>query len=279
MIPAYLMSESHYNDLVSLQGKETIDLSNQEYLITVSNESILGDSYSTVLNDKLTIYGKEYKSVHKDVVKIALQTEETSSLPIIIVSDEILSDKAPVRYVMSMNYKDKDMEEAFQNDLKEAYGDDYRDAIQRIVSNNQVIKVDSKVGVIEQTTGITSSIIFVTIYIAIVFLLTSAVILALQQLTEAEDNRFRYNLLSKLGANEKMLNKALFIQIFIYFMMPLTLALCHATVGLVVANDFINSKMDAGLFGNIAFTLVVFLVVYGGYFLTTYYQSKSIIQK
>ena len=46
-------------------------------------------------------------------------------------------------------------------------------------------------------------------------------ILALKELTESTDNKERYTMLRKLGADEKMINKSLFRQIAIFFMFPL----------------------------------------------------------
>ena len=48
----------------------------------------------------------------------------------------------------------------------------------------------------------------------IVFLLASAAVLALQQLCESADNIYRYELLKKVGVDEKIINKSLFTQIF-----------------------------------------------------------------
>ena len=56
---------------------------------------------------------------------------------------------------------------------------------------------------------------YVVLYLSIVFLITSAAVLALQQLSEASDNIERYRLLRKLGTHSKMVYRSLFIQIAI----------------------------------------------------------------
>ena len=65
---------------------------------------------------------------------------------------------------------------------------------------------------------------YIAIYIGLVFLITCAAVLALQQLSENADNIEKYQLLSKIGTSEKMINHAIKAQIILYFCLPLSLA-------------------------------------------------------
>ena len=122
-------------------------------------------------------------------------------------------------------------------------------------------------------------VVYVTDDIANVLLITSAAILALQQLTEAEDNKKRYELLAKLGADEKMIHQALFKQIGIYFIVPLSLALVHSVVGIYVANMVIRILGEVNVLQSIILTAGIFVIIYGGYFVATYYSSKNLINR
>ncbi len=59
--------------------------------------------------------------------------------------------------------------------------------------------------------------LFIAIYLGLVFLITSMAVLALQQLSEASDSIERYKALKRIGANKKMIDKTIFIQILAYF--------------------------------------------------------------
>ncbi len=111
------------------------------------------------------------------------------------------------------------------------------------------------------------------------FLITSAAVLALQQLSEAADNRQRYAVLKKIGVDDKLINRTLFKQIAIYFTLPLALACVHSVVGIKVANDAVSTVGELNAAANIIVTAVLILLVYGAYFLATYFESKSIILK
>ena len=77
-------------------------------------------------------------------------------------------------------------------------------------------------------TGTRVAFLFVLLYIGVVFMIVAAAALALQQLSEASDNVGRYALLSKLGVDRKMINRSIFSQVAIYFLIPMALAIVHS---------------------------------------------------
>ena len=105
-----------------------------------------------------------------------------------------------------------------------------------------------------------------------------AAILAIQQLTAASDNRRRYQLLSKLGATQGMIDGALFKQIAIAFFFPLALAIAHSICALAVVMDVVSlfGQIEIGTVATI--TAAAFLVVYALYFALTYFQARSVIR-
>ena len=138
----------------------------------------------------------------------------------------------------------------------------------------------TRISLIESSKGLSTIIIFISIYLGIIFLIASSAILALKQLTESSDNKQRYTILRKIGCDEKMINQALFRQIFIFFMMPLTLAIVHSIFGI----KFILSMLAAlaspdELLPSIIVTAVIIGAIYGLYFLATYFGSKNIIKE
>ena len=122
-------------------------------------------------------------------------------------------------------------------------------------------------------------IAYLGIYIGIVFLITSAAILALQQLCDSTDNMERYKLLRKLGVDDKIINKSILIQTGIYFLVPLSLALIHSIVGLKISSDIVSILGNAGIFKEIIITFIILLIVYGGYFVLTYTSIKRMVRE
>ena len=77
-----------------------------------------------------------------------------------------------------------------------------------------------------------------------------------------------------------MINKALFRQIAIVFMLPLALAIIHSIFGIKFALTAMTSMASAEeLLPSIIATVCIIGVVYGLYFLATYLGSKNIIKE
>lgn len=131
----------------------------------------------------------------------------------------------------------------------------------------------------DSSIGLRVTISFVGIYLGITFLVTAAVILALQQLSAANDNKKRYATLRKLGAEEKMIHKSLLKQIAIYFLIPLAIAAVHAIFGIRGLMSMINMMWYENVYQDVFWGLAIIAVIYGIYFLATYFSSKKIIRE
>ena len=83
------------------------------------------------------------------------------------------------------------------NDLN--YGEDVFPAFMR----------SSKQDVYDMNKGMAVTFTYIGIYLGTVFMIASAVILALQQLSQANDNKKRYLILSKIGTEQRMINRSI----------------------------------------------------------------------
>ena len=138
----------------------------------------------------------------------------------------------------------------------------------------------TKIAIIESSVGIVTIVLFIAIYLGIIFLISSAAILALKQLTESSDNKQRYTILRKIGCDEKMINKSLFMQIGIFFLMPLLLAVIHSVFGIQFALKVMSGlARNDELIPSIIATIVIIGGIYGTYFVATYFQSRNIIRE
>ncbi|MDR3051451.1 MAG: FtsX-like permease family protein [Oscillospiraceae bacterium] len=122
------------------------------------------------------------------------------------------------------------------------------------------------------------AISYMSFYIGIVFLLTCASLLAITQLSEASDNKARYDLLGKLGASGKILSQSLFIQIFVYFLLPLILAIAHSFVAIKVMSILVEMMGNINIFAISLIAGGMLVLIYGGYFLVTYLSARKMIR-
>lgn len=121
-------------------------------------------------------------------------------------------------------------------------------------------------------------VLYMGLYLGIIFLVASAAVLALQQLSQATDNVTRYQILNRLGVEDQMRNCAVFAQIFLAFFLPLSLAVIHAIVGMIAANQVISEVGHVDAAASSIITACFILVIYGAYFLLTYFSSRRLLQ-
>lgn len=198
---------------------------------------------------------------------------------IILVPDNCnLTDNMKEITLLAANYNANTEEE--KEKIEAMFTSDDSGFVQNLYNKGLQIDGLSKINIIESSVGIATIVTFIAIYLGIIFLIASAAILALKQLTESSDNKQRYTILRKIGCDEKMINQALFRQIAIFFAIPLILAIIHSIFGIQFVMSMMTglaSKKD--LLPSIIATVVIMGVIYGAYFMATYFGSKNVIKE
>ena len=267
-VPVNAVKLSAYNNLMKMQGKQTVSLKEGQYALNC-NYSNLIPAYNDCLKQgkTITINGKTLKPLMLVVLSECFSDSGSASdVGTLILPDSSFAGKQPVETILNLNYKAGVKDSEFVSALKAATAYAY-DAL------------TTKADVYQSAGGYKLLISYLALYIGLVFLIAAAAVLALQQLSESSDNAERYGLLRKLGVEEKMVNHALFTQIALYFLLPLSLAIVHCIVGIDVANRVIRLMGAMDILSSIVMTVAIFLVVYGAYFLATYFGSRSMIRQ
>lgn len=278
--PLFLLKLSDYNELMKLQGRETVTLADNQIAVYSDYAESTPDLKKALLEfvDKkytVSVSGKEYGTYPELLTDGVITSPASGIMLAVIVPDKITEGSKVNKTVLSFNCKgdSRAVQQKLESDLY-AFAEKTKN-----IKELDKINASTKETVKAVAAGSKAMISFVGIYLGIIFLITSAAILALQQLSETADNRRRYDILQKVGADESLINNALFKQIAIYFMLPLALACIHSIVGIKVANDVISEAGGINAIGNIIITAVLITIVYGSYFLATYFSSKRIILK
>ena len=270
-----LIKLSDYNRLAKLYNKKELTLKDNEYVI-IANYKMMADIRNISLknNTKLTINGKDYYPKYQEcqdgIIELSGSATNTG---VIILPDNALEGIHPYKNVLAANY---------QADTKEEK-ENVEDIVSTIINNHfnkdTLLSYNTKIDIYESSIGLGAMVTFVGLYLGIIFLISSAAILALKELSESTDNKERFNMLRKIGTEEKMINKALFNQIAVFFLFPLLLAIIHSIFGIEFANYILKTIGTESLLSSIILTAVFLVVIYGGYFLVTYYCSKTIIKE
>ena len=284
---AYDMSEaiikvSDYNKIAELYGEEEYTVNDDEYIVLCNYEQMVDIRNQTLAtNSNIEINGKTYHSKYNECKDgfVFMATTEINAGIILVPDNFEFKDEWTEQYLLVANYN-AETEEGKQEIENTLIGSGDTEFFENIQKKGINLDGSSKISITESSKGLSTIIIFIAIYLGIVFLIASAAILALKQLTESSDNKQRYTILRKIGCDEKMINQALFRQIFIFFMMPLILAMIHSIFGI----KFILSMLEVlaspdELLPSVIVTAVIIGAIYGVYFLATYFGSKNIIKE
>ena len=280
--PETVIKISDYNKVAALYGNEQYSLNDDEYMVLCDFEQMI-DLRNEALkqNSNIEINGKTYHAKYKECKDgFVLMSTSNMNAGIILVPDNFeIKKENTEQYFLAANYNAETEEEKIE--LNNVLAGEVDSELFDNLSEKEInLEGMTKISLTEASKGLSTIIIFIAIYLGIVFLIASSAILALKQLTESSDNKQRYTILRKIGCDEKMINQALFRQIFIFFMMPLTLAIVHSIFGI----KFILSMLAAlaspdELLPSIIVTAVIIGAIYGLYFLATYFGSKNIIKE
>lgn len=266
-----LMKLSDYDALAEKFNLEKYNLKENEYIVIV-NYDYMASIINTGLknNPELLLNNETYHSKYKKCQDGFYELNSSrSNTGFIVLPDKALENHTSIAEFLVANYK---------NDKEKT-----EDKIDEVLSNNYNkttwLTYNSKIDIANASVGLGALVTFVGLYLGIIFLISSAAILALKELSESTDNKERYNMLRKIGASEEMLNSALFKQIGIFFATPLLLAIIHSIFGIKFANFLLESMGAKGLLLSNIMTAIFLVTIYGGYFILTYICSKNIISK
>ncbi len=272
----YIMKISDYNKLAELYKIKKYSLKENEYILIADFSSMINIRNKALKNNQeITLFGHTLKSKYKKCKDGFLEmSSQHINTGIFLVSDDVVDESYIYENYLIGNYKTKDKKEIrnIEDNINKLDQDEKKD-IYLLPSGN------TKLAIKEATVGLSAMVTFIGLYLGIIFLISSAAIIALKELRESSDNKEKFSVLRKIGTDEKLINKALFTQIGIFFLLPMFLAIIHSIFGIIFAVKFLEVFGNNELLPSIIMTSIFIVIIYGGYFLLTYYCSKNIIKE
>lgn len=269
-----VMTIGDYNSVARLYGNSTYELNDDEYIIVADYKNmVMIRNQALKKGITLSVNGKEYKPRYSECmdgfVQIGVQNMNDG---ILVVPDNAVKPQQVRNMGLSADYRADTKEERYFIETQ------LDNLMKNISFKKSFISWNSRIDLAESSVGLGALVTFIALYLGIIFLISSAAILALRELSDSADNKERYGMLRKLGVDERMIDMALFKQIGIFFAFPLILALIHSVFGIKFINIILATMGMSSIAASIGLTLAFVAVIYGGYFLITYLCSRSIIR-
>ena len=300
-----VLSLTTYNKLREILGYEKVDLQDDEIIINCLKTAKGGLEKYTKENDKTKIVGKDVKIKEirsENIAQVGFNGSyyaiivPDSLIPLIEKEDQRLRDKndnnstivteqedgADKIYYLDFAYNfvattENMTDEKFYKELSnyiikqereiagEVNGEEQNYNIQISLAN-----VQTKGERMSQTKSFYTIMSFLAFYVALIFVMATATLLAIQQLSDSEKYKYRYELLKKLGVDELQINRTIFKQLLFYFAIPMILpVIISIPVILGVGQIFTVAVTMEEIFKNIWIMLGMFILVYGIYFIAT----------
>ena len=279
--PELIVKESEYNRVARLYGLEEFELNDDEYVMLCDFDNMVNIRNKELQIDGIiTLCGKEYTPKYKECKSgyIMMSTSHTNTGIILVPDSCPLTKDMQEQQILIANYNATTDEQ--KQEIENLFASDDSILIQNLDKNGIDLEGATRISIYDGSVGIATIIVFLAIYLGIIFLISSSAILALKQLTESSDNKLRYSILRKIGADDRMINHSLFLQIGIFFAFPIIIAMIHSIFGIQFALSTMSGIADAAdLLPSIIATVVIIGFIYGIYFLATYFESKNIIKE
>lgn len=287
---ASAISLSDFNKLRSMLGYEEIELKKNEFT-TQWHSGVTDEEINNYIKEHstLNINGETLKisekSNYKESIGVGFYSSYSNS--IMILPDEVCDklDFLEANFIVNIN---NEMSYEYANEFQNSYINDWfrkkNPEFVKKYSNESDITyevIDTRIKSIE-----TNNILIVTlamrilgIYLGVVFLMISLTILSLSQLSESIEHKDRFNVLKRLGIEDKEISKIILKQISIYFIVPISIAMIGVAIFIynyyLFYKDIIIVFIGDGTFVlSIIFGVTLMLVVYICYFVGTYYTFK-----
>lgn len=284
-----VMKLSDYNKLAKAYGNRQYTLSDNEYIV-ISNRELHKkwcNQYYLSKNHVITFGGENYYPKYRECQDGFLRLDYIpDNFGFTVVPDNVAPDANlhPKNVYYIANYNAATVEEADRID-------DYMksDAFLEAVRAGGFLGERAFWGTYKSELH-RSSVVAITLvaylglYIGILFVMISAALFSLKELTQAIESREKYKTLSCLGVDKKMLRRSLLIQNAIFFGVPLTLAILHSVFGSMALTRLFSAVIEFEI-GEVSVTksfggtMGVLIGVYLLYFVVTYRGSRNVVEE
>lgn len=264
-----VISISDFNRALAMQGKGPVTLNEGEYLLNCNYEG----TYQYVIealrtHSELSVGGVALQRASDEVLQetYVMTSVGNNDRGTLIVPDSVVTALPKDVNALLVQYKeetnpDEVLQKMIPIGLDETHGYRYSE----------------KNMLYDMFYGINALVTFICCYVGLIFLLICAALLALKQLTETTDNIFRYGLLQKLGAKRQQINHTLFVQTGVFFTVPLVVAGLYSILLIGKGMEIVEEFMNIHISTNVGLTVILFLIVYGSYFIATYLSCKRMV--
>ncbi len=286
--PVEIIRAGDYNKAAGIYGFEPVKLGPDQYAVSCDYPSMQEFFNQGLMeNDTVEICGRTLKAAYSECVEgyIRMSYSE-SNMGLLVVPDDLPLTGQDVfqSYLISdytPEYSNRDFcswmdEGGFEEQINAGMSDRGSGS----GSEDQgVVRISTRSQIYDDSIGSSAMAVFIALYLGFVFIVSGAAILALKEMSDAIDSREKYRILRQLGAGEKEVNRALAVQMGIFFGFPLLLAAVHSVFGIQVSYTMLGIYASVKSLPPLIVAAVLIGILYGGYFAVSYLCCRRVIRE
>lgn len=104
--------------------------------------------------------------------------------------------------------------------------------------------------------------LFLITFVGIVFLICTGSMIFFKQLSEANDDRSRYNILRKIGASKNEIKVSIGKQMSVIFALPLVVGVCHSMVAMTILQPMLKINIWQPVLGVVGIYISIYFIYY-----------------
>ncbi|UDN57084.1 MULTISPECIES: ABC transporter permease [unclassified Clostridioides] len=265
------IKESDFKKLRQYQNTNYEELTSEEHVYYVS------DSYKRMFlkstgTQKIDVYIKEKEkmnlfTVQKNILEPEINLQSTFDL--IVVKDNIfnrLKSGGESRLLRLIDIKNEKKE--FDMSLR------LKNIVDKNMESTYPFNFTSNVENYNDLIRVSGLMLFIGIFLSVVFLLCTGSIILFKQLSNIYDDKERYIMLKKLGANNQDIEKIISRQLKVVFLLPLIVGTIHNLFAMSIAQKFITRPLLIPIITTLAIYYIGYFIYY---FITLKYAQNMII--
>lgn len=277
------MGITDYNSLREMLGLTPVSLQDDQYLIHMPNR---------VYQEIKDMSEKPQNSLHTGLNFTGFKTEgfaqngQNGTDFLLVVPDKKLAGMKKYFSLMAVmasgNVPENLSESLYESAGKTRGYDELADYIK--IGSEELFLMPATIQVksreVLELKFLMSTLSFPLFYIGLVFLCVAFTVLSVQQLSDSNKFKFRYQILNKLGMGKKKIRAVVVKQLFLYYLCPVILSVIISAVFILYAGrQFVAyTGIHTGWISYFCISLVSFLGIYILYFAVTYFQFYKNIE-
>lgn len=249
----FIVSESKYNEIAKLTGRESVILNNL-------NDSVLFDKWfrekfngSYAGKDAVIYMGSNEKKLRiTKHIAGSFFNRQMFINNILVVKDNIYDEAYNAGAIFRINsYITDNKNDSEKLDIK----------LNEFMKGKEVNFSSYYTMYIEQL-RLNGLVIFIGSFLGLVFLSATGSIIFFKQLSEANDDKQRYRILRNIGVSKKEIRGSISKQMLFVFLLPLVVGAIHSIVAITLLSQMVGRNFTVPVFVTIGLYTLIYFVYY-----------------